>query len=161
MAGGLKDFVFRQTGAPNGPLTPGAAFGNDQPHLDVDKTGASPCFNRLYSPWLNFGVAPERSTVSNSINNGINMADVGAGDNSAFPNRTTRIAPAPNGKAYIIYKTREGAIGAEPNAVQNAHFRVARSDDCGATWNGLGAGGVSVHGAAAMQTFFTNQFGNC
>lgn len=155
----LQDFVFRQTGAPNGPLTAGVAFGNDQPHLDVDKTGGSPCVNRVYSPWLNFNVGPERSTVSNSINNGIAMANVGAGDNT-FPNRTTRIAPAPNGRVYIIYKTREGIVGVEPNRVENAHFRVMRSDDCGATWGGLGPSGVSVHGAAAVQTFFTNQFGN-
>jgi hypothetical protein len=156
----LQDFVFRQTGAPNGPLTPGAGYGDDQPHLDLDKVGASPCFNRVYSPWLNFNVGPERSTVSNSINNGVAMTDVGAGDNSAFPNRTTRIAPAPNGRVYIIYKTREGIVGVEPNRVENAHFRVMRSDDCGATWAGLGVSGVSVHGAAPVQTFFTNQFGN-
>jgi len=156
----IQDFVFRQTGPPNAALTPGAAYGDDQPHLDVDKAGASPCFNRLYSPWLNFSVGNPRSTVSNSINNGVAMANVGAGDNSAFPNRTTRIAVAPNGKIYIIYKTREGIASAEPNQMENAHFRVMRSDDCGATWGALGPSGVSVHGAAQVQTFFTNQFGN-
>ena len=152
----LKDFIFRQTGLPNAPLTPGVAYGDDQPHLDVDKSAAGPCFNRLYSPWLDFSVNP-RSTVSNSINNGVAMNDVAAGDNSAFPNRTTRIALAPDGKAYIIYKTREGSM---PGGFENAHFRVARSDNCGAAWNALGAGGVSVHGAATVQTWFTNSWGN-
>ena len=85
------------------------------------------------------------------------MTDVAAGDNSAFPNRTTRIALAPDGKAYIVYKTREGAVG---GGFENAHFRVSRSDDCGATWDALGAGGISVHGADAVQTFFTTTFGN-
>jgi hypothetical protein len=42
----------------------------------------------------------------------------------------------------------------------NAHFRVNRSDDCGANWDVLGTAGVSVHGAAPVLTFFTNQFGN-
>lgn len=155
-----RNFVFRQTGAADAPLTVGAAYGDDQPHLDVDRA-AGPCPNRLYSPWLNFGVANPRSSVSNSATGGALMANVGAGNNGAFPNRTTRIAIAPDGRAYIVYKTREGTVGAEPNQVENAHFRVNRSDDCGATWNALGgAAGVSIHGAAAVQTFFTNQFGN-
>lgn len=154
------DFVFRQTGAPDAPLTVGAAYGDDQPHLDVDKP-AGACASRLYSPWLNFGLASPRSMVSNSVTGGAAVANVGAGNNAAFPNRTTRIALAPDGKAYIVYKTREGLVGAEPLRVENAHFRVNRSDDCGATWTALGgAAGVSVHGAAAVQTFFTNQFGN-
>jgi CARDB protein len=151
----LKDFVFRQTGLPNASLTAGGAYGDDQPHLDVDKNGAGPCFNRLYSPWLDFGAGNPRSTVSHSINSGVVMNDVPAGDNT-FPNRTTRIAIAPDGKAYIIYKTREGAM---PGGFENAHFRVARSDNCGVAWNALGAGGVSVHGAGAVQTWFTNNWG--
>ena len=85
------------------------------------------------------------------------MMDEGVGDNSSFPNRTTRIALAPDGKAYAVYKTREGPVGGD---FENAHFRVARSDDCGATWTALGAGGVSIHGSAQVQTFFTSSFGN-
>lgn len=157
--GVLADFVYRQTGAVDALLTPGAAYGDDQPHLDIDRSAAGPCSGRLYSPWLNFGVARPRSTVSNSANRGVTLADVGAGDNGTFPNRTSRVAIAPNGRVYLIYKTREGGLTAEPNAFENAHFRVNRSDDCGATWTGLGAAGVSVHGAGAVQTFFTNQFG--
>lgn len=158
--GGRQNFIFRQTGAADAVLTAGASFGDDQPHLDIDVRTSGTCAGRLYSPFLNFGVANARSTVSNSANAGAAMATVGAGDNSAFPNRTSRSAIARNGRVYLIYKTREGAIGAEPNAFQNAHFRVNRSDDCGATWNAIGAAGVSVHGAAAVATFFTNQFGN-
>jgi hypothetical protein len=156
--GGSACFVYRQTGGPDAPLTVGAAYGVDQPHLDVDKSASSGFFNRLYSPWLNFGVAPEQSTVSNSTNFGAMMSDVAAGDNSSFANRTTRIALAPDGKAYIIYKTREGSAGGN---FENVHFYVRRSDDGGVTWtaNG-GTSGVSVHGASAVQTFFTNAFGN-
>src|SRR5215213_4323695 len=62
----LNDFVYRQTGAPGTPLTSGTAYGNDQPHIDVDRTAASPCFNRVYSPWLNTTIATWRSTVERS-----------------------------------------------------------------------------------------------
>jgi hypothetical protein len=153
-----RNFIYRQTGGAAAAFTLGAAYGDDQPHLDVSHAGGCP--NSLYSPWLNFGVANERSTVSNSVNAGVTMTDVPAGDNSTFPNRTTRIAVAPNGRAYIIYKTREGTVGAPAN-FENAHFHVNRSDDCGATWTGLGGvAGVSVHGATAVQTWFTTSFGN-
>jgi hypothetical protein len=154
------DFIFRQTGTADAALTAGASFGDDQPHLDIDVRTTGTCAGRLYSPWLNFGVANSRSTVANSVDRGVNITNVGAGDNSSFPNRTSRIAIAPNGRVYLIYKTREGGGTAEPNALENAHFRVMRSDDCGATWTGLGASGTSVHGAGTVQTFFTTQFGN-
>jgi hypothetical protein len=156
--GGSACFVYRQTGTADAPLTVGAAYGDDQPHLDVDKSASSGFFNRLYSPWLNFGVALPQSTVAYSTNFGATMTDVAAGDNSSFPNRTTRIALAPDGKAYIIYKTREGSAGGN---FENVHFYVRRSDDGGLTWtaNG-GTSGVSVHGASTVQTFFTTAFGN-
>jgi len=159
------DFVFRQTGTSTAALTPGAAYGNDQPHLDVDRTTGKTCSGRLYSPWLNFGVSPERSTVSNSTNGGSSLTDVGVGDNSSFPNRTSRIALAPNGSAYLVYKTREGAVsgvhlpGSSASDFENAHFRVKRSDDCGATWGALGTAGTSVHGSSTVQTFFTINWG--
>jgi len=152
---GFNDFVYRQAGAPTAALTAGGSYGNDQPHLDVDKTAASPCFNRVYSPWLNTAAAPARSNVERSANSGVTVTAVVAGS-SAFANRTTRIAVAPNGRAYIIYKTREGAVGAD---FENAHFRVERSDDCGVTWTALGATGVPVHTGTAV-TWFTNNFGN-
>ncbi len=152
---GFDDFIYRQTGAPGTPLTAGASYGNDQPHLDVDKTAGSPCFNRVYSPWLNTAAAPARSNVERSPDFGVTVTAVPAGD-PAFNNRATRIAVAPNGKAYIIFKTREGAIDAN---FENAHFRVERSDNCGVTWTGLGATGVAVHAGTAA-TWFTNNFGN-
>jgi len=155
-----QDFIFRQAGTPDAPMTAGASFGDDQPHLDIDIASTGACAGRLYSPFLNFNVANERSTVVNSANAGAAVTTVGAGDNSSFPNRTSRSAVSRNGRVYLIYKTREGGVSAEPNAFQNAHFRVMRSDDCGATWNAIGASGVSVHGAAAVSTFFTEQFGN-
>lgn len=159
-AGGTNfDFIMRQTGAADAALTAGASFGDDQPHLDIDRSSGA-CSGRLYSPWLNFGLALERTMVTNSANRGVAVTNVGAGNNTTFRNRTSRVAIAPNGRVYVIYKTREGGGTAEPNALENAHFRVNRSDDCGATWTGLGAAGVSVHGAGAVQTFFTTQFGN-
>jgi len=164
LGSGPTDFVFRQTGAPDAPLTAGVAYGDDQPHLDVDKAAGGGCLNRLYSPWLNFSSANPRSTVSDSTDFGVTMTDVDAGD-ATFPNRTTRVALASNGKAYIVYKTREGSApfslpGSGGSDFENAHFRVMRSDDCGVSWSALGATGVSVHGAAAVQTLFTNNFGN-
>jgi hypothetical protein len=152
------DFIYRQTGGADAALTTGQAYGDDQPHLGLDRGTLSACLNRLYSPWLNTSLANFQSNVANSTNSGAAMTSIPAGDNSTFPNRTTRIALAPDGKAYIIYKTREGAVDAN---FENAHFFVRRSDDCGATWtaNG-GTSGVSVHGTTAVTTWFTNAFGN-
>ena len=158
--GANQDFILRQTGAADAPLTVGASFGDDQPHLDIDRSTAGTCSGRIYSPWLNFGLANARSTVTNSVDRGQTVTNVGAGDNATFPNRTSRVAIAPNGRVFLVYKTREGGGTAEPNAFENAHFRVVRSDDCGATWNAVGASGGSVHGAGTVQTLFTTQFGN-
>jgi len=159
IAGSISDFVYRQTGLPDAALTPGAAYGNDQPHLSVDKGASSPHRSTVYSPWLDFSLSLERSTVSWSSDAGATEHDVGAGDNGSFRDRTTRIAVAHDGAAYIVYKTREGNAGAPPG-FENAHFRVNRSDDGGLTWTGLGAAGVSVHGPGAVQTWFTTAFGN-
>jgi uncharacterized repeat protein (TIGR01451 family) len=157
ITGAAQDFVYRQAGAEDDPLTVGASYGDDQPHVDVDKGSGSGCLALVYSPWLNFKISPERSTVSNSTSGGSSMTDVAAGNNT-FPNRTTRIALSSDGKAYIIYKSREGAAGGN---FENAHFYVRRSDDCGATWtaNG-GTSGVSVHGTGTVQTWFTSSWGN-
>jgi hypothetical protein len=149
-------FVYRQTGAATAPLTVGTVYGStndDQPHLDVDHSNTSAFLNRLYSPWLDFSQANERSTVGRSTNSGATVTSVGAGDNGTFVNRTTRMAVAPDGKAYIIYKTREGSVD---NDFENVHFHVNRSDDGGVTWaaNG-GTSGVSVHGASTVQSWFT------
>ena len=51
------NFILRQTGAADAALTVGAAYGDDQPHLDIDLSTTGPCAGRLYSPWLNFGIA--------------------------------------------------------------------------------------------------------
>jgi hypothetical protein len=164
----IRDFVYRQTGAADGPLTPGAAYGDDQPHIDVHQAPpGQACAGVLYSPWLNFGVASgPQSTVSWSNTSGTAMNDVPAGDISSFPNRTTRIALASDGRAYVVYKTREGMVsgvslpGSTNNDFENVHFRVQRSDDCGSSWNALGgAVGISVHGNNTVQTYFTNNFG--
>lgn len=153
----LTDFIFRQTGAAGAALTVGAGFGDDQPHLDVDRNPAGVCAGRVYAPWLNTNVALAQSNVTNSSNGGAAVTNVAAGSNAAFANRTTRLALGPDGSAYIIYKTREGLAG---GMFENAHFRVDRSDDCGANWGANSNGGVSIHGPAAVRTLFTNTFGN-
>jgi hypothetical protein len=158
VGGALENYVYRQGGAADDPLTPGAIFGDDQPHLAVDAHKSSPRKGTLYSPWLDFSLGLQRSTVMWSTDQGVTANNVGAGDNSAFSNRTTRIAVAPDGRAYIVYKVRQGTAGA-PAGFENAEFRVNRSDDGGATWAGLGATGVTIH-AGAVQTWFTNTFGN-
>ena len=68
-----RNFVYRQDGAPDAPLIVGGVYGDDQPHLDVDKSAPSGCIGRLYSPWLDFGVALQQSMTSQS-------ATAGAGD---------------------------------------------------------------------------------
>lgn len=153
--GGFNDYVYRQTGTSDAPLTAGMSYGWDQPHLDVDRITGGPCFNRVYSPWLNT-VGTNRSNVSNSADFGVTMTNLAVGSTS-FNNRTTRIALAPDGKAYIIYKTREGSAGTN---FENVHFRVMRSDDCGGTWGALGATGTSVHGAGTVVSWFTSSWGN-
>jgi hypothetical protein len=151
-----KNFIYRQAAGPDDPLTPGAIFGDDQPMLDVDASSSSKFIGRAYSAWLNFGVTGPQSTLNRSTDGGATVADAPVAP-LGFPNRTTRTALARDGTAYAVYKTREGAAGAN---FEKAHFRVARSDDGGETWAGLGAAGVSIHGAAQVETFFTNTFGN-
>jgi hypothetical protein len=153
----ITDFVYRQTGAAATPLTVGAAFGDDQPQVDVDRSAAGMCAARVYAPWLNTTLANAQSNVTNSSNGGVTVTNVAVGNNATFQNRTTRVALGPDGSAYIVYKTREGAAG---GMFENAHFRVDRSDNCGASWGANAAGGVSVHGAATVPTLFTNSFGN-
>lgn len=159
LAGGVAQprcLIFRQTGAPGTNLTGGGFYGDDQPMLDVDKSGGA-FAGRTYSAWLDFAVANPVSTVARSADNGQTVTNVVAGSNASFPNRTTRSAVDAGGRAYIVFKTREGGAGGD---FENAHFRVKRSDDGGVSWNALGAAGVSVHGAAQMQTWFTTAWGN-
>jgi hypothetical protein len=158
LAGGLappRCLIFRQTGAPGALLTAGVLYCDDQPHLDIDQTGKFP--GRAYSPWLDFSQPNERSSVTRSADGGATVTNLGVGSNASFPNRTTRTAVAADGKVYVIYKTREGAVA---GGFENAHFRVHRSDDGGVSYGALGATGVSIHGAGAVQTWFTSSWGN-
>jgi hypothetical protein len=157
VAGTTKDYVYHQAGGPDGALTPGMAFGDDQPHLEVDPNAGPHAPTIVYAPWLNTTIANNRSMDDVSHDLGVNETDVIVGDNSAFPNRTTRVALCSDGKfAYIVYKTREGAVDTN---FEKARFHVKRSDDHGATWGALGATGVTVH-PGQVTTFFTNNFGN-
>jgi prealbumin domain-containing protein len=153
-------FVFRQTGGPGALLTPGAVYCDDQPHLALERTAAR-CLGRLYSPFLDTQPSNSLSMVSNSTSSGVTMNDVAVGENSKFENRTTRIATAPNGDAYVIFKLRQGAVsvslpGSTTKDFENAQFMVRRSVDCGVTWQPP----VAVHGTGAVQTLFTVSFGD-
>jgi hypothetical protein len=149
-------FVYRQTGTADAPLTAGASFGDDQPHIATDNGGGT-FANRRYVAWLDTTPANARSMGAQSATDGLTIASVGAGDNSVNGNRTTRIAIGPDGSAYVVYKTREGNLA---GGFENAHFRVARTDDGGGAWSGIGVAGVSVHGPAPVVTWFTDSFGN-
>ncbi|MGB8521612.1 MAG: hypothetical protein WCD43_01480 [Candidatus Acidiferrales bacterium] len=157
-----KDFVYRQTGAPDQPLTAVSTYGDDQPHLESDTSSTGACRDVLYTAWLKTrrpdSSERDRSMDSWSKDRGTSLADVVVGDNRAFPNRTTRVAIGPDGKGYIVYKTREGMIDAD---FERVHFRVKRSDNCGTTWDALGTdSGISIHGNDQAQTLFTDRFGN-
>jgi hypothetical protein len=154
-----EDFIFRQIGGPDDPLVPSKQFGDDQPHLSAD-IYASVCRDSLYSAWLKtqYRNTLDRSMDSATRNGGKSLLDVSVGDNAHFANRTSRVAVGRDGRAFLIYKSREGLIDSNFEAV---HFRVKRSDDCGKTWTALGgSSGVSVHGTKTAVTYFTVSFGN-
>jgi len=160
-----RNFIYHQENGADERLEPGELFGDDQPQVIVDLHNTS-CRNQVYSAWLNtrpVGATgnqdlKELSMDSSSNDRGKTISDAKAGDNRQFPNRTTRVAVDRNGSAYVVFKTREGAIG---NDLERAHFRVKRSDDCGKTWStSLGEDGVSVTGGDAVVTLFTDTFGN-
>lgn len=135
-------FFFRPSGA---NWIAGAAYGDDQPMI------ASAGGTRV-SPWLNFALAPERSMVERTTNNGVTVAQAVVGS-AAFANRTTRAAVGPNNQIYVIYKTRQAPpVG----NFQQSTFRVVRSFDFGVTWN---TPGVAVHPGTVM-TWFTTSWGN-
>jgi hypothetical protein len=160
------NYVYRQNTVNDTALTAGGTYGDDQPLLAVDRTAGRPCSNRIYSPWLKFPreTPPRervRSMVSHSANDGTTMTDVGAGDHSTHPNRTTRIAVGQSdGSVYIIYKVQQGSDTNTPRHFERAQFRVTRSDDCGLTWSGLSAAGTPVHGPNQVLTWYTNEFGD-
>ena len=161
-----QNFIYRQAGSPDDPLTPGEIYGDDQPHLEVDAISSGTCLHRVYSPWLKIG-SPNQSMITTSVTGGNEVKpDVSVGDASSFPNRTTRIALAHDGKAYAVYKTMEGPVAVSlpgstaPSDFQKVHFYVRRSDDCGETWDGLGKTGVSIHGLGTVESLFTTNFGN-
>jgi hypothetical protein len=152
-----KNFIYHQTHGPDDPLTPGAVYGDDQPHVIVAVQTTS-CANSIYSAWLRTQPQNARSMDSLSKDSGDHVVDVGVGDNHQYPNRTTRVTIGPEGRAYIVYKTREGAAGGN---FETAHFRVLRSDDCGNSFLALGGSqGVSITGNQPVRTVFTNNFGN-
>jgi hypothetical protein len=155
-----KDFIYRPVPG-SADLMPGMPYGDDDPHLDIDKVSSSRCFGTLYSPWLNTHVNPWQSTVGWSSDQGNTITKVPVGAMTSA-NSTTRIALAPDGKAYVVY--RLGGVlplqpTAPPNAVHDAAFVVHRSDDCGRTWNALPNSPITVHPTATVRTFFATGWG--
>jgi hypothetical protein len=160
MDDGFVTRIYSQSDPAAPALIAGSGFGNDQPQLDVDRFGTSPCFNRVYSPWNNTSNKPyPLAMVSNSLDRGMRVTDAIVGDNN-FPNRTTRIAISPDGTVYAVYKTEERQVDSH---FQRAHFRIVRSEDCGRTWAGAVSGGAAVHGSESIKTWLTKDgdgFGN-
>src|SRR6185369_7869798 len=91
-------FFYRPSG---GNFVAGAPYGDDQPM--IGSAGST-----TVSPWLNFALAPERSMVERTTNQGVTVAQATVGS-AAFANRTTRVAVGPNNQIYVVYKTREAA----------------------------------------------------
>ncbi len=153
------NYIYRQGDAIDANFIPGMSYGNDQPQLQIDLSVGGPCSNRLYSAWLDVKDFPDRSRsmVSTSNDRGISISTVGAGDITDFENRTTRLAIARTGQVYLVYKARQEMVDSD---FEQAQFRIMRSDNCGKTWDGLGPGGVSVHGPGSVVTWFTLNFGN-
>jgi hypothetical protein len=156
---GFVTRIYRQQEASAPVLLAGLGFTSDQPHLEVDRFAASRCLDRVYSPWNKRDNQPfPLSFVSNSSDRGARVTEVSVGNNN-FPNRTARIAVAPDGAVYVVYKTQEARIDGR---FQRARFRVVRSDDCGQTWGPV-SGGTPIHGEATVTTWFTDGgsgFGN-
>jgi hypothetical protein len=149
--------VYRQNGSGLIATRVVGPYGGDQPHLDVDWGQREECSGRIVSPWLNIYQKRHRAMASRSRPDWSLMDDTGVGVNTTYSNRTTRVAISPDSRAYVLYKTREGVIN---DRFERAHFWVKRSDDCGSNWSALGDRGVSVHGTAAVQTLYTDNFGN-
>ena len=127
--------------------------------MDASPTSYSP-IGRLFSPFLviRWGAPTLVSGVLSHCEYSL-MTEVGVGDNSVFNNRTTRSAISPYGPAFIVYKTRKGAM--RPTQIlSSAHFRVHRSDDGGGTWNALRTIWSVGDGAAQVQTWFTTTWGS-
>lgn len=151
-----RDYIYRQIGGPDEPLQPGEPYGDDQPHITVDTSFGTACAGTVYSPWLDATL--DRSNAVSSVDRGATVSNKIVGDPDEFANRTTRVAVAKSGQAFVVYKTREGGIAG--SKYENAHYYVKRSDDCGKSWNALGPTGVSVTGKRQAKTYFTDFFGN-
>lgn len=150
-------YIYRQTEANADSLVPSQFFGDanaDQPLLASSSQSGS-CKTTISAVWLRVDVARAMNTALAVGSSRVN--DVAVGDNSVFPNRSARIAVAKDGRSYLVYKTIEGGPG---SASHKTHFRVKASDDCGKTWEALSGSGVSVSGADAVETLFTDDFGH-
>jgi len=148
--------LYRQTGGPEAPLTSGLVFGDgiaDQPQVGVDVSLHGCEAATIYTSWLKTDHENSVNTVSRS---GKDARTVPVAPDLELPTRSTRIATGPDGKAYLMYKTRQPS-GSDFEPV---FFRVRRSDDCGITWNALGPAGVSIHGPNHVTSYYSSDFGD-
>lgn len=163
-------YVYAEAHAGQVDLVAGGPFGTgfaDQPQLAVDRS--SKCGGRTYVAWLHqlssLCSGNPTSYVSVSIDRGKTWASAKqlGSSNCQY---TTRIAAAPDGKVYAVFKERLYRLLVDVtnflgfSKFEQVNFRVVRSDDCGENWNHLGGDeGVSLERTEVM-TWFTNDFGN-
>jgi hypothetical protein len=148
---GLSDnLVYRQDVVGDAPLAwiGGGTYGHEQGQVTADRYGGTHCSDSIYWSWLlETGNESERDRAIVSVfDSGGTWTEVEVGQ-SSYDNDTVRMALGPDGKAYLLYKTRESVSG----NFTRANFWVARSDDCARTW----AAAVSIHGPTPVETWQT------
>jgi hypothetical protein len=152
-----RDFIYKATGAAGTPVSIGAEFGGDQPQLAVDRDVLSSCVDRIYVPWRKTIPDDDNVHVAYSTDGGATTTDVVVATHHQRMHRTARIAIGPYGKVYVIYKVETGT---STPGFETADFVVARSDDCGLTWNANGAGGSQLPALGTTETLLNDNFGN-
>jgi hypothetical protein len=146
----LNSYVYSRSISPSMAVNSSPAYGKDQPQLEIDNNPSSNCLGRVYSPWNDvFNEPHPLSMMSFSTDGGLNMFSRRLGDDN-YPNRTTRMTIAPDGKVYVLYKTQEGRVDGR---FERALFRILRSDDCGETWITPGGGMGVVHETEIAETW--------
>lgn len=137
--GSSTDFVF------------GSAFGNDQPQIASRDTEP-----KILAAWVDIFKTRLKNrsfvTVATNTNKGVELQDIPVGPYKVDC-RTTRIAVAPSGDTYVIYKVHNASVFGTP--FDNAVFFVAHSKD-GVTWV---PPGVPIHKGDAI-TWFTDRWGD-
>lgn len=150
-------YIYRPIGTSNDHL-PGAVFCDDQPQIAVFGS-------RLFIPWLDrFDFDNPRSVLTIADDEGVdkktidkNTRSIGVAKvgNVKKDNRTTRIAVAPNGNIYVIFKVHELHVP-DPNGsgFERAKFMVRTITDNGRHLNPA----VSIYDGK-IKTWYTANWG--